>query len=82
MRVSSNQDDPGYVVWRNIRSSGKNVRVYLNGIEQAYCTMADSDEGIVIRLVPDSEGELQIDPDNPSEVLAETVAGKVEVLIE
>lgn len=79
IRVSSNKDDPGYRAWCIAKGDGKTVRVYLNGVEQKFASMADEARGEVRRAVLTPNGNLAIGND---EVLEEIAYGDVRVTIE
>ena len=79
MRVSSIEGDAGHARWREAIESGKRVEVYLDGIEQKYCSIADTELGIVRRCVLDGEGKLQCNPASPDEIWTEDVSGAVTV---
>jgi hypothetical protein len=76
MRYSSYKDDPGYTNWMGNTS----IVVLLDGVEQRHCTVADEEQGLVVRCALDSDGNPQVDPEHPDEVLMETVHGVVRVV--
>lgn len=55
MRVSTRKDDPGY---RNLTGA---FDVYLDGALQKGVLTADEEEGLVVCLVFDGEGRVQLD---------------------
>lgn len=79
MRVSTDKDDAGFWQFNLLMAAEKQIDVFLDGIHQKHCMTADDECGIVVRCVVDSEGGIQISPDNPNEIWYETVAGKVEI---
>jgi hypothetical protein len=60
------------------------VRVTLDGVRQSMVTIADDDLGMLERYVTKDDGrgghKLVTDPDNPEEILTETLFGKVELI--
>lgn len=60
---------------------GSRLVIWLDGVEQRFVRTYDLDEGFVVRMVLDSEGHTQINPEVPDEVWVEKVHGVVEVTI-
>lgn len=54
-------------------------KILLDGIQQTACIAADDIAGTLERYKTDKAGKLLKDPDNPDELLLETVTGKVEI---
>lgn len=77
-RLSSDKDDEGYRAWCILNGDGKLAKVYLDGVEQPDCLMADAQQGIVRRLVRTPGGNIAI---GHGEALQETVPGFVEIVI-
>lgn len=81
MRVSIRPTDPGYA---NFLGVGLH-HVYLNGSRVIDCITADEEEGLIVRYARDEWGRyvLQRVLDNEgneySEIVLETVRGKVEI---
>lgn len=73
-RVSNEKDDPGYRDYCIIVGDKKKVLVYIDGVEQKLCTIADSAEGWVKRAVTTPDGNIAHDGDT---ILQEVVHGKV-----
>lgn len=59
MRVSCNEDDPGY---RPIDVT-KHLRVYVDGRQVRRCFTADEEKGVAYCFAEDSEGNLYLDPE-------------------
>jgi len=78
MRLSANPDDPGYAAWGEILSSGKSVRVFLNGIERSGVMTADETERFIVMAKRDERGEIVFDRQREEFVL-ETLRGDVHV---
>ncbi|MBN46234.1 MAG: hypothetical protein CMH23_07150 [Methylophaga sp.] len=57
--------------WQNVES------VKLDGNEVKYCTVADTDLGLVVRFVADADGNFVTEGD---EVKKETLYGNVEIV--
>lgn len=75
-RVSTDKFDPGEHVFAKLRASGKQVKVWLDGVEQDNCITADVDEGWVKRYQTDHEGNLAVAiADNT--ILTEIIKGRV-----
>ncbi|RVQ20089.1 hypothetical protein [Sinorhizobium meliloti] len=81
MRLSSDKDDPGYRDWCIVRSDMKTIKVFLDGVEQNRCEMADDEAGEIRRFVTTPQGNLATDMIR-GEFLTEVVKGKVEIRIE
>lgn len=79
MRVSSIKGDPGYPQWSVAKAHGKTVKVYLDGVEQTHCSVADTDQGFVKRCVLNEEGRVQVDPNDPEMIWTERAEGNVRV---
>ncbi|WP_156392472.1 hypothetical protein [Rhizobium sp. Root482] len=56
MRVSASPDDPGYLRWIELVSFG--VQVTLNGEIIEKVITADEEEGFIIRIKCDDDGEM------------------------
>lgn len=54
MRISVHQDDPGYRAFCEIRFA----HVYLDGVHQPHCLMADEERGEVEVLVTSANGDV------------------------
>ena len=75
MRISTDESQEGYKTFRAAKDAGVRIRVMLDGVEQKYCFMADTRERIVERAVLNEVGEVQVDPENPDQILTEIVSG-------
>lgn len=60
-------------------SHGKNISVYLDGAEIEDCLTVDDELGFVVCAVRDEAGDLQIDPDFPTNIWQVKRTGKVEI---
>lgn len=78
MRLSADENDPGYAAWIAIPNK-YDVTVFLDGVEQRHVVTADDMEGTVYKAVPDAEGNVQVSPTNSGEIWMETVMGDVRI---
>lgn len=80
MRLSSHEDDPGYLAWRALRDAGRAqaIVVLLNGIEQTHVEMADEERGIVRKCCLDERGGIFCIGD---EIAKETLYGNVQIVL-
>lgn len=76
MRFSVNVDDPGYQPYWELRASGREAYVFLDGVEQKMCLTVDDADGLVERIQSDETGRAR---SNDGEVLRETVRGSVAI---
>lgn len=74
MRYSSDESDPGYAAFNALRKGGCMVTVYLDGVQQRFCCIADDVQGLVHRCKVDAAGDIQVKDDA---ILMETIHGKV-----
>jgi hypothetical protein len=72
MRVSVDKDDPGY------RADAPRYRAFRNGVEEKYCVTADEEQGYVIVLVIDENGQPTMTEDGQS-IQHMTLHGNVRV---
>jgi hypothetical protein len=79
MRVSANENDPGYANFAMATANGKKVSVFLDGEEIRSCVTADDELGFVVRMVLDDKGLCQIDPIETDQAWTERVTGVVEI---
>ena len=79
MRISSDKADPGYPSFARAQARRQTVRIFLDGVEQAKCLMADTELGLVERPVLGPDGKIQIDPNDPESIWIERVEGDVRV---
>lgn len=77
LRVSVDKGDPGYRNYCVANGDGKIIKVYLDGVEQKHCRMADESLGVVRRIVTTPSGKLA---HANGEVLEEEVSGVVRVI--
>lgn len=75
MKLSADSKSPHYYALTHPDS----VRVFVDGVEIKYAVELDTDEGWVDHYPVDDKGEIQIDPENPNEVLMKRITGKVTV---
>ena len=81
MRLSSNDQDPeAFAAYQRVMAERGIPYVYLDGVLQPKCSLADDEKGEIVRCVVDAEGRAQVDPNNPEEIWVETVRGKVEIM--
>lgn len=76
MRVSVDNDDAGYLTYGMLRGGGKEVRVFLNGIERDYVVTADEEQRLIVRMKTDERGMPIIDR-TKEEIVHETLKGDV-----
>lgn len=60
MRISTNENDPGYALWKKIRDE-KDVKTFFNGKEIFMVETADEELGLVIVAVEDKDGGIVVD---------------------
>lgn len=78
MRLSSDSDDRSFDEWRVLNDTHI-VLVWLDGIEQKKCITADDDEGFIIRIATDEDGNTVLKGDY---VQYERVDGSVRIELE
>lgn len=54
-------------------------KIYLDGIEKKYCTIADEEAGYIVRFATDENGIILRDPDNSIEYKRVREEGKVSI---
>lgn len=74
MRISASPDDPGYLLWIEVVSFG--VRVTLNGEVIEKAITADEEEGFVVRIKCDDDGQIIV---SGGELVHERLEGSVKV---
>ena len=62
MRISCDQGDAGYLIWRNMKNRTA-VKVFVDEVEQRDVVTADDETGIVVVLVRDGDGKLVLTPE-------------------
>lgn len=77
MRMSSQENDPGYQAWSEC-FAGHHINVFLDGAEVIDCATADDVEGFVVRLKHGDDGSVVVIDD---EIVYETVHGLVEIRV-
>lgn len=77
VRVSCEENDPGYRAYCMARGDGHKVEVYLDGAHQRAALMADEAKGVVKRVVMTPKGNFAHDGVN---VLTEEVTGDVRIV--
>lgn len=82
MRRSSIEGDAGYLPWCHEHNMGCKHRIFLDEVEQFHVSMADEDEGFIVRCVLDDDGCIQADPSKPDEVWTERIEGEVRIDVE
>lgn len=78
MRLSVRVDDPGYITYGCIGHLGPHIRILLNGQEVKAVITADEEDGTIVRVKRDAEGNLLAEHDSAIE---ETLRGKVEIIL-
>lgn len=78
IRISCEKEDSGYRDYCIANGDGKIVKVWLDGVEQKRCVMADENLGVVKRMVTTPQGNIAHDN---GEFLFEEIKGFVEVKI-
>jgi hypothetical protein len=82
MRMSVDSADVvGYQTYQRTLREGKIARVWLNGVEQIGCVMADEERGVLERMKVDRLGKFIVDPIN-QKFNSETVQGVVTIRFE
>lgn len=80
MRLSSNSQEPAaYEAYLRAIAERGIPHVYLDGVLQPKCSLADDEKGEIVRCVVDANGRVQVDPNNTEEVWVETVTGRVKI---
>ena len=78
MRLSVDRDDPGFAAWCELRDNGKNIRVFLNGVERDKVVLADEGERFIVRIKTDERGEYMMNSAK-DEFVHETLTGDVHI---
>jgi hypothetical protein len=80
MRLSVEQDDPGFVAWQMLADGGanKDLKVFLDGVPVVHCLTADTETGYIKRHRLHEDGRVVVDN---GEVCIEELTGEVVVLI-
>lgn len=78
-RYSSDPDDPGYAAYCEAKQQGIKVHCLLDGVEQAWVTVADEEAGILVKVVTDAKGFAVREGD---EIKQDVLYGHVEVRLE
>jgi len=82
VRISADKDDPGYPQFNVAMAHGKRVVVLADGVEVKQCVTADEELRYVKYYQLDGDGNVQIDPCNPDQILtAESRDCDVKVVI-
>ena len=79
-RVSCETGDPGEVAYGMACADGKQIKVWLDGVEQTHCITADASEGWVKRLIVSPSGNVAINMAT-GEILTEVVRGAVTIAL-
>lgn len=77
IRVSCEQGDPGYRDYCIANGDGKVFKVWIDGVEQKRCVMADERLGVVKRMVTTPAGNIAHDADG--NIFFEEISGVVEI---
>jgi hypothetical protein len=80
-RYSTNEKDPGYEAFKNLKADGKTLLVYLDAKLVESVETADTDKGLVVRVVTDESGQMQTTPGDEDNLLREKLFGRVTVAI-
>lgn len=81
MRYSTNEKDPGYEAYKQIKADGKTLLVYLDAKQVDSVETADTDKGLVVRVLTDVDGTIQTTPGDDDQVQREKLFGRVTVAI-
>jgi hypothetical protein len=81
LRISLEDDDPGYRNYLTLRSDRTTFSIYLDGVEQRNCVTVDESAGYVRRHVLSPKGNVVCDPIS-GDLLTEDVSGKVEIVFD
>jgi hypothetical protein len=82
MRISANEDDPGYDAFSAAKRLRQIVRIYLDDEDVTRgCITADDEEGFVVAAVLDKRGCAQVDPNDPESIWTEHRDGRVRIVI-
>jgi hypothetical protein len=76
VRLSVEQDDPGYRAYCLAHGDGKKIKIFLNEVEQKACLTVDESAGMIKRMVFTAKGNVAHDGEN---FLTEEVYGHVRV---
>ena len=60
MRISTNENDPGYALWKKFRYE-KDIKTFFDGKEIFMVETADEELGLVIVAVEDKDGGIIVD---------------------
>lgn len=77
IRVSCEEGDPGYRDFCVANGDSKVFKVWLDGVEQKKCVMADERLGVVKRMVTTPSGNIAHDGDG--NIFFEEISGAVKV---
>jgi hypothetical protein len=82
MKLSINEGEPGYQQWVDVRIAGKTPRIFLDGVETSQVIAVDEEGGWVRRYAVDEITNRFRLNDDGDELLAETVTGKVRIVLD
>lgn len=78
MRLSTIEGDAGYAEWCEMITDEKSPAVYLDGVVQKHCFVADEERGEIVRAKVSEKGRIVADH-GTGEVLTEAVFGEVKI---
>lgn len=80
-RYSLNETDPGYEPYQQLKKDGKTLLVYLDAKLVESVETADTDKGLVVRVLTDVDGATQTAPGDDAQPVREKLFGRVTVAI-
>lgn len=78
MRLSIDEDDPGYSAWLALGDKRHDVRIFVNGVEIKNAITADAAESFVIVSETGKSGHILFDREF-GEICTKRVTGRVEI---
>lgn len=79
MRISCNEEDPGYKNWSRVYAG--HLQIYVDGVLVPRCVTVDEEEGIAIRAVFDDKGK-PVFNERRDEIVKETLRGDVRIAVD
>ena len=80
MRVSTDPKSPFHAPIRDALSDGATLIVFLDGKRINDVLTADEGSGEVVRMARGEHGSVRLAPENPGELLRETLRGRVKIV--
>lgn len=81
MRLSTDENDPGYIAFEEAQCAGRKIDVFLDGNEIEDVETVDDEEGIVVRFARhDDDGTLKLD-ETLENIERETLRGEVRIVL-